>query len=387
MNGIGIANYYQQATSLAPSLLGIAVAFGVGMYLAGTFLQNDKLKEAARREMYELVLIVMFLSFFLVPLGDIASAMVKLVDPKGSGYYCPTQDSQQVCHLLVGRGYLNAMAAESFATVESVISFYGLSKMTESVSINVQKAQAGRDVGLGKSMVPMNLIIEVFLSYLKTIIIVSTTQFYLLDFFVHAFPTLLLTGAMLRILPFSRKVGGTLIAVALAMYFFYPTMLSVFDSIYFSIEPSIETHMRLNRIDIFWGGGGQPIEITGNQISNLPGNPSVSLIDNNPVIHDMATSADIDSAPGSLVDSNLGSGYRNTATNISNTNKITSAFTTEILRDYESNPEAALAKEKDLIGGFWDMIHSIMRSLGRFSIFLVPLLPALTAPVIDTTVA
>ncbi|RME78963.1 MAG: hypothetical protein D6769_03665, partial [Methanobacteriota archaeon] len=73
-----------------------------------------------------------------------------------------------------------------------------------------------------------------------------------LDIFTNpdVFLNLLFVGVVLRVLPFSKKLGGMLMAIAIVMFFYFPSIMSIPDAIYFTIQPSSHTGMRLNRVYI-----------------------------------------------------------------------------------------------------------------------------------------
>jgi hypothetical protein len=222
-------------TLLGP-VLGLALVVIVSAYLAGHILRNEKLKEKSGQMLFDIIAFFVVFIFLTDLISEIASTIVINVNPKGYSAYCQPllttyPDAIKYCHIFIARGYLNSLAAESISATETILRSYAATKLAESLTTTVKKEQREERIS-GKSATPYNTAIETYNGYLQTAIIVSLMLLFAFDFFVKTFGFLLSVGIVLRAFPGTQRLGGLLMAIALTMFFFYPTVLSVLDIFY-----------------------------------------------------------------------------------------------------------------------------------------------------------
>ncbi len=182
----------------------------------------------------------------------------------------PSSSTIDPCFILVGDGYLRALLVESIAAYRNVLSFYIFSKMGETTASSFGQQGVEFSQRVGGYLAPLNVIIEYYMGFFQKVMILIAFQYFLYDFVAKTFVIMVFVGSILRAFPLTRKMGGTILGVYLSLFFFYPAVLSIMDSIYFSIEPSPHTHMRLNRI--YTGASGLMLEVKDYQ-TWLSGSP------------------------------------------------------------------------------------------------------------------
>lgn len=274
-------------------VLGIAIAIITSLYFSGHILRNEKMKEKALSMLWDVIIFFAVLIFLTDQLLYIASSIAKDLNQKGYNAYClsiagtPGIDIDKHCHILIARGYLNTLVSEGFSFFESIFASYRVTKIAESIQIVSKSENVDRTKIIGKTASAYNYVIEVYMGYMQTVIIVSLMQLYFFDFFVKTFPLFFSLGIILRAMPLTKKIGGLLIAISLCTFIFMPLIISIVDIYYENIPQSLYSGFRLNRAHNPALGLGAIVEFdfvdptTGNvipssQISNIVQTPIVN---------------------------------------------------------------------------------------------------------------
>ena len=245
-------------------LLAITGALGmlfalIAYYIAKT-LQNPQLEAFAKKEAVE-ILISAVLPFVLLPsLGVLADATVKEIDPVGARIACSNApvnridiqmpdiykdlfgtSSPELCYLKTPYYFLQELFYESkyflgeILTMTIAVEF--LSSISTETTILAQ-------MGMSQSMHPFAPIVAstqiLMKKLLDYVVSITTNVILLLSFFevsISLSILLIVAGAILRMLFFTRKLGGLLMALGLSLLFVMPLMLSLGSAVYHSITP------------------------------------------------------------------------------------------------------------------------------------------------------
>lgn len=336
-------------------LFGIAVAILSVTYMFGKMFQNDKWQKWALQEAWDLFYVMVFFFVTLPLLSNITSEVVRSIDPIGAHYYCQGISTSPVdlCFMFVGKGYLSSMVAENLGAVHSMLKPYSWLKMATMISITAHSGPTHYSRHPWASLDPLISVFEKYMDYLKNLLLITVFQYYMYDFFSQAALRLVVLGALLRILPMTRKLGGTILGITLAMVFFYPVMLAFFDSLYMSYPVSPHTHMRLNRFSFqglsfsmdvpsgnlpYHGSPPTSLNLGDNSVGSNPNNPQGLA---NPIIQQVDLNTP---PPASLVNAFQDDAAKN-YDEVSEDIKASS----EDLEDF-SNSVASMAKNNDTAG-------------------------------------
>jgi hypothetical protein len=256
----------------AGALVGIGACLLGIVYMLSKFFENKRMEAWAKTEA-AYMMVPFLLLLILSIISPLLAPMVQDIDPIRYNALCDGKvvDGSK-CHLVVGEAYLRSIFSESLDIEQNVLrlSFYfSIAKSMFSTSGSGIFAAAG--VKITNSLVYAFTVPALgllnFVSRLVTTTMVISGGFLVLYRLVFSFVPLVTLGFLLRIIPATRMLGGLLIAVALASYFFLPMMLCVADSIYLNIPPAPNNNLdgreyRLSRfvpvnIDVYDFGGGK----------------------------------------------------------------------------------------------------------------------------------
>lgn len=226
------------------------------VYMFGSFLMNEKIKGWAKMEMYEIMYsaVILTVVLTLVPmLTTITNAalnigqsntMVYISVPTPSGYVEQQVDlcnpNQNIygyenitqCHIRLGLYYLRTIYDEGKAFGYMLLRTYSWTSLASETSVTIQTVfeKAGMEMWVPwKGFFSReNQVIEDCVKWLTMILFLSKFQEIMIRYFAIAlFPILLVAGAILRTFTFTRRLGGLLMAIAIAGYFIYPAIYSI----------------------------------------------------------------------------------------------------------------------------------------------------------------
>jgi hypothetical protein len=274
-------------------LVGIGIALVAVFYMLSKFFENKKMEVWARQEAAQMALPFLLLIVLLL-LEPLLAPMVHEIDPIRYGKLCGNAIvSDSMCHIVVGEAYLRSLTEETLDIQNNLLrmSFY-LSLAKSMFSSAGQGVFAAAGVKITNTLVyaftvPSLGMLRFVSGLVSTTMMVCGGFLALYRFLVFGFLPILTLGFLLRIVPASRQLGGLLIAIALASYYFFPFMLSVADAIYLSLPVAENNHYdtREYRISRFVPTGLDVYDFSGDfdDISNIfrdtpTGNPFESTL-------------------------------------------------------------------------------------------------------------
>ena len=224
-------------------------------YMAALFLNDEQMKAWVKNELGQVFYSLLILIFVvaLVSFADdwLRAASTIAAKPEWSSYVnnavcCDTAATtgclgvvrNRACHMELAFDHLQLL----YETVrESAISFlnnywvYGfLSNLSVSIGFILDEKSAGLSTMpfAGLSM-PADLFSVLFEMAVKIMMLIRAQQIFL-DFIAYPFfPVFLSIGLILRILYFTRKLGGLLIAIALSAYIVFPMFYVISGGVLF----------------------------------------------------------------------------------------------------------------------------------------------------------
>ena len=244
---------YQIAFKVALSVMAPAFAIGVMLislaYMLGKLLQKEDWIAWAKTEIVELI-VVSIIPFSVAFLSLIASQVVSQIDYKGSTIYC--QGNIPECHIVVAGSYFENMLREVLTLYQGLVKLTLIPKMLEGASVELtHRATITESAGNVFAMLtPFNIIVRKFCDFLRISAAIVAFQYFFVALIVQIFPHLLFLGLVLRVLPFTRKLGGLILAIALVFYYFYPVLVSLLDAVYWQLPKNPDTEGRINRLSL-----------------------------------------------------------------------------------------------------------------------------------------
>jgi len=228
------------------NLIGVAVLVMVLLlslgYMVAVFMSDDKLKAWTARELGQVFFSVIIVVAVVALVGSLDGWMrtLSLAGP-ASGWYeyvsalCPGLNSPafatsisrgRACHIEVATDYLQLLYETARQDASTYLSNYGwlafLSRLSFGASI-VLKFLAGMSFN---PFAGLELAAEFFSTLfdlaIKTMFLIRAQQFALDFLWYPLFPVMISMGLVLRVIYFTRKLGGMLIAFGLALYIVFP---------------------------------------------------------------------------------------------------------------------------------------------------------------------
>ncbi len=208
------------------SALGILVSWFVLSltYMVGSLLDNVGLMARAKAEVWEIITTTIILASVIV----IASAACTFP----ASYVNPILGASTDNMFKVSENYLFWLGNKTMQV------FADLMDMNNTISVLLSIMGGFNIFGIGLTMQPfaglqplMN-IMNLFMNGAMICMITAVAQMTVLKFIEAGVLSVLLpAGIVCRSFPFTRQFGGSLIAIALGLYIFYPLMLVVDDAI------------------------------------------------------------------------------------------------------------------------------------------------------------
>lgn len=237
------------------ALATVAMLLAIG-YMASVLTANDQLKAWVKKEVGQLffsLLIVIFtvalvgsVDYWLKGLSGISldqrwgAYVNNAVCCDGSSGPCMGLVKKRPCHIELASDYLQLLYETARLNAESILSnywFYGFlsnTSMTIFFIADDRNPIASFSLFAGLSMLA-NLYSILFDLIMKTMMLIRAQQVFFDLLWYALFPVFLSVGLVLRILYFTRKLGGLLIALALSAYIVLPMMYVVSDAILFGM--------------------------------------------------------------------------------------------------------------------------------------------------------
>ncbi|MCP4646944.1 MAG: hypothetical protein GY852_04305 [bacterium] len=217
----------------------LATSFASLVYMLGHFLNSERMIAFGKLELveafYSAVLIIIVLGV-LATATDAAASLIKWAYPSGiANYICgPTFDpyfndftGQYPCHMRIARYYLDTLYAEGkifnyeLLSIHMWYSFFqniGISgDFHEHTSGSVSFSPLGSVLSL-----PSSIYSYMFEFGMKSMVIVRFQQFFLNFINYSLYPVFVISGLILRTFPFSRRLGGLLMAIGISLFFIFP---------------------------------------------------------------------------------------------------------------------------------------------------------------------
>jgi hypothetical protein len=233
---------------IAVAALMIATGFAAIAYAFGHFLSNEKIVAFAKLEFAEIIYSAVLIISVLWVLGMASGAVEVLIESSypnnlGATICSPTYDAyfggdeNFPCHLRVARFYLDTLYAEGKEFNYELLSahmwysffqgFHLTGDFHEHASGSVDFSPMGSLFSL-----PSSVYSYMFEFGMRAMLIVRFQAFFLNFINYSLYPVLLMLGMILRTLPFSRRIGGLLMAIGICLYFVFP-MFYVFGGYVF----------------------------------------------------------------------------------------------------------------------------------------------------------
>jgi hypothetical protein len=229
-------------TSMIGVALLIVIFLVVLAFMISSAIGDDKMKAFAKHEASQLV----YSGIIIVVVFAFASSLdswMQFISLAGSdkwnayiinGVCCADtgvcaqgyEPSKRACHINIASDYLQILYETGRTNVRSALNHYQtyafLSKMSITSSmVDPELAQASSKPFAGLS-VSADYYYAVIDLTLKSMMIIRTQQIFLDLMYYPLFPVMLAMGLVLRIFYFSRRLGGTLMALALSAYIVLP---------------------------------------------------------------------------------------------------------------------------------------------------------------------
>lgn len=240
---------------IAFAALMIATGFAAIVYMFGQFLSNEKIVAFAKLEfaeiLYSAILIVVVLWILGMATGAL-EALLQATYPNNIGaMICsPAYDSyfggdkNFPCHLRVARIYLDTLYAEGKEFNYELLSahmwysffqgFRSTGDFHEHATGSVEFSPLGSFFSL-----PSGIYSYMFEFGMRSMLIVRF-QAFLINFINYSlYPVLLMLGLVLRTFPFARRIGGQLMAIAIALYFVFPIFYLVGGMMFENIRANV----------------------------------------------------------------------------------------------------------------------------------------------------
>lgn len=226
------SNIWSDWVAIAIMMLMLAVLFVGLAYMVSFVIGDEALRTWSKMELVQVFLSALVITAALagVAVGTMVMEQVSRVDPQAR-LICPLYERVWPCHVALGINYLDILFMSAEDNAKQLITFNSYLMPVATLNFNFSTMVGLRGMRttapfMGLTMMGESLA-SVFDMLVKTMIAIRFQQF-ILDMIVHyMFPALLVMGLLLRILFFTRKLGGLLIALALSLYFVLPTMYAM----------------------------------------------------------------------------------------------------------------------------------------------------------------
>ena len=258
-------------------------------YMMAAFMQDDRLKAWVGRELGQVFFSAVIIVVAVLLVGSLDSWLRTLSlagSPEWQNYVnygvccvpgnaCALPSASDVrgraCHIELATDYLQILYETSRHSASTYLNNYGwyafLSRISLSTTI-VMKFLAGLSfspfAGLEMTAEFFSLLFDMSI---KTMMLLRAQQMFLDFIWYPFFPVMISMGLVLRIFYFTRKLGGMLIAISLALYVVFPMFYVLSNAILWGFM----THSTANSWEHFGntysepGAGGETLPAAGGQ--------------------------------------------------------------------------------------------------------------------------
>ena len=251
-------------TGIALSIAVLLLALG---YMAATFMGDDKLKAWVWRELGQVFFSALIIVVVVALVGSLDQWMHLLSLAGGSnwqsyvnngvccvpGASCISPSGAlprgRACHIEIASDYLQMLYESSRQSASACLSNYGMFAFLSHISINdtlTLKFLAGKSyapfAGLELAAEFFSMLFELII---KTMMLLRAQQIFLDFLWYPLFPVMISMGLVLRIFYFTRKLGGMMIALSLALYVVFPMFYVLMNGIMWGFmgNPSTISHV------------------------------------------------------------------------------------------------------------------------------------------------
>jgi hypothetical protein len=203
---------------LAFATITLAFLVAATIFMIGTAMKNDKIRNFGVGELYEASATALIAIFFLT----LAATLFGIVPAFVTGPINPYETSLT---------YISNTVSATQLVVRNLYNIFMIAMYYSSISVQVTVGPIASDVF--NSLV--NAIAQLFLLPAEALgkllvdgLMALSVEFYLILFFMYlAIPVFLIPGIVLRAIFPLRGIGGMLIAIAISFYFVMPLLFSV----------------------------------------------------------------------------------------------------------------------------------------------------------------
>lgn len=226
---------YQLYLPLAPPLMLISLGLIVLTQTVGRVLNMNQLLLWGKLETFELFFSAFILALFPFALGSMnqIAATIIISLPYGADM-CPDAQSATIpCHILYGKNFLNSMFIELDYLVFRQLAWYSVFNLLTNTEISLEVGM------ISKPWYPFAIFhskermladaIQLIFGFMLVVKVAENVFTFVSLFF---FPLMLIGGVLLRILKYTRKLGGLLIAIALVAHYITPIPFVVGGMLY-----------------------------------------------------------------------------------------------------------------------------------------------------------
>jgi hypothetical protein len=276
----------------------ISLALGVGIiaiaWMYASAVRDDKLIGWCKIELAQLAYSIIIIIAALALISSISSivaavSQISLADEAQARSWqayvivrcTPALDPlyDRPCHIRLAEDYLQILASATTEQARTVLSYNSILSVISSSGVSfrgIPDPSGYLDVAPGAGLsIPLETLGFLFDLQNKMLITLRFQQFLLEFLHLAFFPLFLSLGLFFRMLYFTRRIGGLLIAIALGAYIVYPMMFVFFHGILFSFTGPWPTPSP-NELDAYTQKVGQalyPISLDMSGVQAPPQKP------------------------------------------------------------------------------------------------------------------
>jgi len=289
-----MANLWNEWGFIAFAAILLSTAFASLVYMLGHFLSSERMIAFGKTEViesfYSAILIIVVLAI-LATATDAAGVLIKSVYPGPGEHICGATfnhyfndfNGQFPCHMRMARYYLDTLYAEGKIFNYELLSIHMWYSFFHHIGINADfhehTSGSVNFTPLGSALsLPNSIYSYMFEFGMKSMVIIRFQQFLLSFINYSIYPVFVILGLILRTFPFSRRLGGLLMAMGISLFFIFP-MFYVFGAIVFKGIANNSDYQDTSGSDF-------PNERTPEVITSLKFNPqdfyeNIAFIDEN----------------------------------------------------------------------------------------------------------
>jgi len=190
-------------------------------YMVGSLLDNVGLMARAKAEVWEIITTAIILGSVIALVTAACIFPASYINPSAAGNLFTTAEN-----------YLFWLRNMTMGVFKDLMSMNNTISVLLSVMGGFNLFGVGVTVQPFAGFQPLMNIINLFMNGVMICLIATVAQITILKFIeAGAFNVLLPVGIVCRSFPFTRQFGGSLIAIAIGLYIFYPLMLVVDDAV------------------------------------------------------------------------------------------------------------------------------------------------------------